>query len=186
MVVDKVAEPLQPGQKNNKTKRKRKKTSNSSKGPRRCFSLFALYPSPESWSQEGMQEELVFTKQWPPPLRPHHMRDEWAVMDIAQVLRVWLLYSTVVYTSLDEAPDAIGHHTSPQKKNHPTRSLITARGFRISMWRRKDLRGLKLRSKDVGEKEGGWLKKRRRGRAAVRIKDEKEIKNRPPNQVIIP
>jgi hypothetical protein len=43
-----------------------------------------------------------------------------------------------------------------------------------------------LRSKDVGEKEGGWLKKRRRGRAAVRIKDEKEIKNRPPNQVIIP
>jgi hypothetical protein len=44
-----------------------------------------------------------------------------------------------------------------------------------------------LRSKDVGEKEGGWLKKRRRGHAAaVRIKDEKEIKNRPPNQVIIP
>ena len=45
-----------------------------------------------------------------------------------------------------------------------------------------------MRSKDVGQKEGGWLKKRRRrSHAAVRIKDEKEIKNRPPpNQVIIP
>ena len=67
--------------------------------------------------------------------------------------------------------------------------LSSQRGVSGSLctWRRKDLRGLKMRSKDVGQKEGGWLKKRRRSHAAVRIKDEKEIKNRPPpNQVIIP
>ena len=128
MVEDKVAEPLQPGQKNNKTKRKRKKkNSNSSKGPRRCFSLFALYgPSPESWSQEGMQEELVFTKQWPPPPpRPHHMRNEWAVMGIAQVLRVVIIFHGGIHITRrsswcywpphiseeEESSDTVSHHS---------------------------------------------------------------------------